>query len=54
MKSFELVTDAMYRQIPAVSLFYEKLFTASRAEIEGFYIDVQSNSRFMDVKKYIK
>lgn len=54
MKSFELVTDAMYGQMPAVSLFYEKLFSASRAEIEGFYVDVQSNARFMDVKKYIK
>ena len=54
MKSFELVTDAMYEQIPAVSLFYEKLFTASRAEIEGFWVDVRGNGRFMDVKKYIK
>ena len=54
VKSFESVTDVMYKQMPAVSLFYEKLFTASRAEIEGFYVDVQSNARFMDVKKYIK
>jgi len=54
MKSFELVTDAMYEQMPAVSLFYEKKFSASRVEIEGFYVDVQSNHRFMDIKKYIK
>jgi len=54
MKSFELVTDAMYAQMPAVSLFYEKKFAASRAEIEGFYVDVEGNARFMDVKKIIK
>jgi len=54
MKAFELVTDAMYEQMPAISLFYEKIFSASRAEIEGFYVDVQSNARFTDIKKYIK
>ena len=54
MKSFELVTEAMYEQMPAVCLFYEKLFIASRAEIEGFYVDVQDKGRFTDVKKYIK
>jgi len=54
MKAFELVTDAMYEQMPAVSLFYEKEFSATRAEIEGFHIVTYTNGRYMDVKKYIK
>jgi ABC-type transport system substrate-binding protein len=51
MDSFEKVTDMMYEQMPAISLFYEKWFKASRVEIEGFYVDTQGNSRFMDVVK---
>lgn len=54
MKKFEGVTDMMYDQMPAISLFYEKWFKATRSEIEGFYLDAQGNSRFMDVKKLIK
>lgn len=53
MKKFEEVTDMMYDQMPAVSLFYEKWFKASRVEIEGYYVDAQGNARFMDVKKLI-
>ncbi|HZK60934.1 MAG TPA: ABC transporter substrate-binding protein [Anaerovoracaceae bacterium] len=51
MQSFEQVTDMMYDQMPAVSLFYEKWYKASRVEIEGFYVDAQGNARFMDVTK---
>ncbi|HYF84196.1 MAG TPA: ABC transporter substrate-binding protein [Clostridia bacterium] len=52
-KKFEEVTDMMYDQMPAISLFYEKWYKASRANIEGFYVDAQGNARFMDVKKLI-
>jgi len=52
-KKFEEVTDMMYDQMPAISLFYEKWFKASRVEIEGYSIDAQGNARFMDVKKLI-
>lgn len=51
MQSFEKVTDMMYDQMPAISLFYEKWFKASTAKIEGFYVDAQANARFMDVVK---
>ena len=50
-KKFEEVTDMMYDQMPAISLFYEKWFKATTADIEGFQLDAQGNSRFMDVKK---
>jgi len=54
MKSFEKVTDLMYEELPAISLFYEKWYTASRVEIEGLKLDSQGNFRFMDVKKLNK
>lgn len=52
IKAFELVTDAMYEQIPAVSLFYGITFTASRANIEGLWITKSFSTKLMDVKKY--
>jgi len=54
IKAFELVTDALYEQMPAVSLYYEKRFAASIAEIEGYRVDLTGTSRFQDTKKYIK
>ncbi|MBK5242588.1 ABC transporter substrate-binding protein [Clostridium sp.] len=54
MVSFEKVTDLMYEQMPAISLFYDKWYSASRVEIEGLELDPQGNFRFMDVKKLIK
>ncbi len=52
--SFEKVTDLMYEEMPAISLFYEKWYKASRVEIEGLSLDAQGNFRFMDVKKLNK
>jgi peptide/nickel transport system substrate-binding protein len=54
MVSFESVTDLMYEEMPAISLFYEKWYNASRIEIEGLQLDPQGNFRFMDVKKLNK
>jgi ABC-type transport system substrate-binding protein len=54
MTSFEAVTDLMYDEMPAISLFYENWYAASTAKIEGLYLDAQGNFRFMDVKKLNK
>lgn len=54
MVSFEKVTDLMFEEMPAISLFYDKWYTASRVEIEGLRLDPQGNYRFMDAKKLNK
>jgi len=52
IKAFELVTDEMFEQMPAVSLFYGITFTASRANIEGLWITKSFATKLVDVKKY--
>lgn len=54
MVSFEKVTDLMFEEMPAISLFYDKWYSASRVEIEGLQLDPQGNFRFMDVRKLNK
>lgn len=54
MVSFEKVTDLMFEEMPAISLFYDKWYSASRVEIEGLELDPQGNFRFMDTKKLNK